>query len=87
MLRQRQLILFGKVLRAPNGSLMKAVSFIGNTLRPETDHFIRRVGRPRTEWVPKLLAEARNLVGGSQHLEQKAADPKLWKQIVKQNFK
>ena len=56
-------------------------------LRPETDHYVRRIGCPRAEWVPNLLTWAQKIVGWTQHLEEKTADPKLWKLIVNNKFK
>jgi|OM-RGC.v1.023925812 hypothetical protein len=50
VLQQKRLMLFGKIMRCTESNLMKTVSFVGDTLRPETDHFVRRIGR---RWATK----------------------------------
>ena len=55
----RQLVMLGKILQSGHGCPLRKVSFVGDTLRPATDQYVRRVGRPRAEWVPRVLEEAR----------------------------
>ena len=56
-LRKRRLQLFGKVLRSPEGHPLRVVSLIPRTLEPATNRYVRRVGRPRREWVPEAVRE------------------------------
>lgn len=66
LLRTRQLRLLGKVLRAPIGSPLQVPSLIPGTTTPATERYVRRVGRPRKEWIGEIMAfasrseEARN---------------------------
>jgi len=82
---QRQLHLLGKVLRAPDGSPMRDAAFIPNTLRSATDRYVRRVGRPRKEWIPTVLAEAYRHIGSHDELQTLAADKGKWKEYVQKS--
>ena len=82
VLLQRQLIYLGKPMRAPVGDPLRDVSFIGNTLAPATGQYVRRVGRPRTEWVPTVVYQARQHFGPLD-LEAGARDPLYCKTFVK----
>ena len=80
-----QLNLFGKVLRSPEGSMIKGVSFTPGLLQSAADRYIRRVGRPRKEWIKSVLPEALQLVrGNAQVLQQVAQDRELWKRLVQE---
>ena len=81
-LLKRQLLLLGKVVRAPDHNPMKVASFIPSTLEPATNRYVRRVGRPRLEWVPHMLKEAFRITGGEREFVQKAQSPAGWKQCV-----
>ena len=84
MLLDRQLLLLGKVLvlRAPQDSPLHAVSFIPGTTEPATSRYIRRVGRPRKEWVPTMLQEVYRSLGVAQ-LPGAAESETAWKCFVK----
>ena len=43
-LLKQQLLLFGRIARAPQEDPVRKVTFIGNTLEPATGFYIRRVG-------------------------------------------
>ena len=85
LLLQRQLALFGRVLRAPPGSHLKTASFVGDTWLPTTSQYIRKVGRPRKEWVPTIMAEACQRFGNMCRVTELAADPATWKQRVQRS--
>ena len=76
-LLKRQLLLLGRVVRAPDHNPMKVASFIPNTLEPATNRYVRRVGRPRFEWVPRMLKEALRIAGGEREFVQKVQSPLL----------
>lgn len=57
-LLQQQLLLYGKVARAHNGDVMRALTFQANTLEPAVERYVRRVGRPRNEWTTMLRKES-----------------------------
>ena len=52
---RHQLLLLGRIARAPDSDLRRRLTFCRGTLWPATNLFVRRVGRPRHEWAPKLL--------------------------------
>ena len=53
-LQKQQLTLYGKVARLPVGHPVREATFVGGSLRPAVDEFVRRVGRPRFEWAPEV---------------------------------
>ena len=58
LLLEQQLDLLGKVLRAPTRHVLRTCAFqVGEC--PVVAFFVRRTGRPRVEWAPYLLHEAR----------------------------
>ena len=75
-----QVAQLGRVLRSsPQQPLRKAACAHG--LSPVVSHYIRRVGRPRREWVPTVLEEAQRRCSGRGDLEILASDQKTWKKI------
>ena len=78
-----QLGQLGKVIRAPDDSPMKLVSFVPGTLQPATNRYVRRVGRPRTEWITQVLPKAlRRTEWDEQRLIQAAQAPTEWKAFI-----
>ena len=63
-LQQRQLAYLGKILKTSKEAQLHTLSFIPGTLQPATSRYVRRVGRPRTEWIPSLLTVAFQAGGG-----------------------
>jgi len=53
-LLKQQLKHFRKIARLPDEHFLKELTFIPDSLRPATDWYVRRVGRPRSEWASKL---------------------------------
>ena len=79
-----QLVHLGKLIRAPEGSVLKKVSFIPGTLQTAADRYVRRVGRPRKEWITSVLSEAWRRTGGnSQRLIQLTSDAPEWKRYLR----
>ena len=81
-LLRRQLLLLGRAARAPDANPLKSASFIPGTLEPATNRYVRRVGRPRLEWVPQVLREAYRIAGGVQQFSEQVQAPESWKHIV-----
>ena len=54
----QQLLLYGKVARAPDDDVLRRLTFVARTLEPATNAFVRKVGRPRHEWASLLKREA-----------------------------
>ena len=82
LLLEQQLVLFGKVLRAPSEDILHQVSFVPGSLTPATSRYIRVVGHPRKEWVPELLPHALRIAGGEQNLRVSVQDPMHWKSLA-----
>ena len=72
-LLRRQLLLIGKVARCPAGHAMRVDTFLKDTCRPVLGHYIRKRGRPRTEWATQLLKEGARLFG-TAHFERMLSD-------------
>ena len=72
---EQQLDLFGKVLRAPTRHVLRTCAFqVGEC--PVVAFFVRRTGRPRVEWAPYLLHEARRRTTSS--LSDLASNRPAW---------
>ena len=69
LLARQQLMMFGKVARAPAGSLLRDSTFCPGSLRPAADRYIRRVGRPRLEWAKEVTKMALKMCGSFANLE------------------
>ena len=85
-LQKRQLQLFGKILRSSEDNPLKSVSFIPGTLRPETDHYVRRRGRPNKEWIPENLQLAIQIAKGTTNMQQAALSEQAWKKMLSNHF-
>ena len=80
-LLKKQLILYGKVARAPDGDVLRVLTFCDGSLRPASDWQFRRVGRPRHEWAKQLNEIARKAMGGGR-LEDALFDEGSWTTVV-----
>ena len=60
VLADRQMKLFKRILKTPEGHPLRTASFIPGSDRPAVQRYVRRVGRPAKEWIPKMLAEYRS---------------------------
>ena len=78
-LLDRQLLLLGRILSAEQSSPLHSVSFIPGTWEPATNMYVRRVGRPRKEWVPAVLGEARARIGNDACLADALQSKAVWK--------
>ena len=61
VLQKQQLTLYRKVARLPVGHPIREATFVGGSMRPAVDMFIRRVGRPRLEWASEVAKLAAHL--------------------------
>ena len=80
ILMEAQVQLLGRALRV---GPMHSATFVKGTEQPLTCHFIRRRGRPRKEWPPAALDEARRRNNTPQSLLQLAQNPKTWKSAMR----
>ena len=79
---KHQLVLYGKVARAPDDDALRKLTFMPGTLQPVTERFVRKTGRPRHEWASQLNKEAMRIVGVHASLEEVLSDEQAWKQAV-----
>ena len=56
-LAKRQLSLLWKVAQSGTGGPLRRHTFVGNSLEPYIRHYIRKVGRPRTNWTELVLKD------------------------------
>jgi hypothetical protein len=78
-LLEQQLLHLGKILRSDPKGPLQTSTFVEGTLRPATDRFVRRVGRPRQEWLSRVLQEALRISGSSEALLLDVQDVQEWK--------
>ena len=88
----KQLILLGKVARAPDADPVRQDVFVEGTLLTQVGRFIRRVGRPRQDWTTQVMqAGAAKFGSVARHegLLQRSGEhaERLWKKELKQIFR
>ena len=81
-LLQKQLVLLGKVLRLPEGRPTRIVSFMKGSEQPATSEYVRKVDRPRKEWIPDVMQQASRTAGSYERLQQIVQDPAAWQAEV-----
>ena len=86
MLLRQQLLLFGKAARATAESPLRYLTFVGDSLRPLADYFIRRPGRPRNEWTRMVLNEALRLTGSMDTLVGLVGDQHIWQSFIQRSL-
>ena len=82
LLQKQQLLLYGRVARRSDEDIMRASTFSPGTLRPATDMYIRKVGRPRLAWTSEVGKLAIQAAGGLQRLEETIKDEHAWRNVV-----
>ena len=80
-LARSQLSLFGLVARSQATDPLRKDTFALDTLEPSVGHYIRKVGRPRTNWTESMLKEGAARFGG------KAAFSKCVQSSIKEQWK
>ena len=55
ILAEIQLQMLGKIRQSPQRSQLHAATFMAGTTRSACDQYVRRVGRPRKEWLTTVL--------------------------------
>ena len=61
---------------------MHSSSFIHGSLQAATSKYVRRVGRPRREWVTQVRNKAFQMVKGHRELDRLVQNPRLWLDTV-----
>ena len=85
-MEKQQLLLFGRVARQPESSLMRSVTFApyGCTLTPVTHTFVRKTVRPRTEWTTEVRKLALTAAGGEADLKSATLCADSWRRKVEE---
>ena len=86
MLEKRQLQLLGKMLKSPEGHPLRTAAFVPTTLRPQTDRYVRRIGRPSKEWVPEVLKQAWCIFGGTLQVQNFNTSKDAWNNALFNHF-
>ena len=82
-IRAMQLKLLGQVLTKPDKVFLKEVTFQdGDVLTPTTAAVVRKVGRPKDNWVEKLIALVRPATGTLQRSLEVTSSEQLWNETV-----
>ena len=84
-LLKQQLLLFGRIARAPDNDVLRKLTFIPGTLQPVTEVFVCKLGRPRHEWASQLTKEALKIASTYVSLEAMISDEGRWWQAVQRN--
>ena len=89
-LLHRQLVLLGKVARAPTGSVLRGSTFVDDTLLPQVGRYVRRVGRPHFDWHSYVRGNFDKPFGYAvvnQRLRDKSEDSeRRWANMLQQAF-
>ena len=86
LLLQAQLLQLGKIINAPVDSPLRTTTFFGNYWTPAVNRFVRRVGRPRAEWIPQVLSEGIRIAGSLENLVGIASEPNSWRCELRRHF-
>ena len=81
-LLKQQLLLFGKIARAPRTDSLRKLTVCHLSLRPAASTYVRRVGRPRSEWAAKLREHALRIASDAV-----IAHPATWRAAINVYFK
>ena len=83
-LQKRRPQIFGHIMRTPLEHPMRSACFISGTLWPATEQYVRRVGRPRKEWVKQTISECAALFGSLDAAVALAKDKGTWNKLIHQ---
>ena len=78
-LLKQQMLLYGRIARAPASDLLRNLTFVPGTQSPATSRYIRRVGRPRNEWTVMLQKESYKM---SAEADRMLHQPMEWRRAV-----
>jgi len=65
---RKQLLLLGKVAFSPQNSPLRKDVFADSSLRPQIGRYIRRVGRPRQDWLTEVWKAGASKLGGDMRM-------------------
>ena len=64
------------------GSILRDSAFCPGSLRSAADMYVRKVGRPRLEWVSEVHKLALKMAGTHANLERNLASYSNWQSVV-----
>ena len=82
-LLKSQLLLFGRVARAPDTDPLRRLVFTKGTTQLASNQYVRKVGRPRNEWAAMLQKECWKM--GTGHLQAIRVEHE-WKAAVMTHY-
>ena len=80
-LLKQQLLLYGKIARAPDSDALRKLTFCDGSLQAASDKYVRRVGRPRHEWATQLHGNVLKVVG-TRNVKDTVYGEASWKIMV-----
>ena len=86
-MEKQQLLLYGKAARQHDQHFMRVATFCPGSLRPATERFIRKVGRPRAEWAVNVQCLVIRVFGSMASVEHTVKDKAEWRNTVEQFYK
>ena len=87
-LLNRQLLLLRRVGCSPAGSLIRKDTRVADTAIPVVVFYVRRVGKPRRDWMSQVIAEAVRRCGSGATMDKALVDKGLggerrWRQLLR----
>ena len=82
-LEYQQLVLFGKVARLSDDSIVRESTFCPGCLRPAAERYVRKVGRPRLDWATEIHKLALAAAGSLGRLDEAIVDDCAWRRLAK----
>ena len=69
-------------LQHNHGRSAQDVTFCPGSLRPATERYVRKIGRPRLEWTNGVHRMAEEAAGGTLMLDVAVTDENVWRSAV-----
>ena len=80
-LLEQQMVLYGKVARAPDDDVLRKLTFSPGSLQPVAERYVRKVGRPCNEWTKMLQRESWKM---TPEPDQIVYDAERWRSTVRE---
>ena len=82
LVRATQLKLLGQVFMDPNKKQLRQVAFQADGLTPATEAFVRKVGRPKHNWVDQLTNIMRQAAGSLHNWLKITTSMRDWNMVA-----
>ena len=80
----RQLVLMGKIARAPDDSDLREAIFQSGSNFLQQPAGNRKIGRPRMRWETVVHAHAVAAAGSLENFNSKVLDQKMWRTLARE---